>query len=315
MLLSFCRALPWSRLPRIGVRSLGLLLIAGCLESLEAKEDAKAPATDDELRINGIFNTALPGTEKRNSLKLIVHPHLGDLTDRDHLRSALGLRYGLTARWEATAEVDAYFTHGLEKGSFFEDAGLASFHLGTKYKLGDALHFGWDTAVGVDWSQATGSPPPDTTDGLRHFAPYVTFSRQLEDHPAWRVFWGVGYDDIAATSTVGNLNENQLSSDYGTLSGGFLFERRRMTYTMELSYATTDPSIDDRRDVYTLRPGIIWVIPERYTFGSKGKWLLGFGLRAGYGADGTDFGANAKLRVNFDFRRLLGSKRKTDVKK
>src|SRR5262245_48640235 len=48
------------------------------------------PATDDDLRIQGIFNSALPGTEKKNSLRLILHPHLGDLTNSDYLRTDLG---------------------------------------------------------------------------------------------------------------------------------------------------------------------------------------------------------------------------------
>ena len=72
-----------------------------------------AKATDDDLRIRGVFDSALPRTEKKNSLRLVVHPHLGDLWEHTHLRTALGLRYGLTARWEATTEMDAYFSHGL----------------------------------------------------------------------------------------------------------------------------------------------------------------------------------------------------------
>ena len=42
---------------------------------------------------------------------------------------------------------------------------------------------------------------------------------------------------------------------------------------------------------------------------TPGKWLLGLGLRLSHGPDGNDIGVNAKLRVNFDFKRLLGLKK------
>ncbi len=80
--------------------------------------EEKSKASDDDLRIRGIFNSALPKTEKKNSLRFIIHPHLGDVTKRDHLRTALGFRYGLTKAWEAMAEADAYFTHGLNRVVF-----------------------------------------------------------------------------------------------------------------------------------------------------------------------------------------------------
>ena len=60
----------------------------------------------------------------------------------------------------------------------------------------------------------------------------------------------------------------------------------------------------DRGD--SLRPAVVWEIPRRYTFNSRGQWLLGFGLRFTEGPDGFDVGASAKVRVNFDFKRLFG---------
>ena len=64
-------------------------------------------------------------------------------------------------------------------------------------------------------------------------------------------------------------------------------------------------------ELVALRPSVVWVLPQRYTFSSKGKWLLGLGLRLTRGPDGNDVGLNAKLRVNFDFKRLLGLKKHT----
>ncbi|WP_415909336.1 hypothetical protein [Oleiharenicola sp. Vm1] len=275
-----------------------------------AAEPAKVQkATDDDLRIQGIFNSALPGTERKSSLRLIVHPHLGDLTKRDEIRTALGLRYGLTARWEATAETDAYFTHGLKNGTFGEESGFASIHLGTKYRLGDPFHLGIDTSVGLDWSRPLGTPPPDVTDGLKHLSPYFTMSRALPSHPGWRVFWGLGYDDVTQTDVVGRLEKNDLRADSLGFSGGVLWERGPTTYTLETIYQTTQLTSSSDRYVVGIRPGVVWTLPPKYTFHAKGKWLLGVGLRLTHGPDGNDVGLNAKLRVNFDFKRLLGRKK------
>ena len=52
-----------------------------------------------------MFESSLPGTERKHALKLTFHPRVGDLSRYDHLRVPLGFRYGLTANWEATAEI------------------------------------------------------------------------------------------------------------------------------------------------------------------------------------------------------------------
>lgn len=299
--------------PRCWCRPLVLagwaLAAAGALAEEPAAPGKPGAATDDDLRIPGVFDSALPRTEKKNSLRLIVHPHLGDLWEKTHVRTALGVRYGLTRRWEVTTEVDAYFSHGLRQKKFFEEEGFSALHLGTKYQLGDPFHLGWETAVGLDWNRPIGTPPPEVTDGLEHLAPFITFSRQLVSHPAWRVFFGFNYEDITTTPTPGYLAKNQLNNDNVGLSGGFLYVRGPITYTFEATYDTEHPIRDLGRDLLVLRPGFIWVVPQRYTFGARGKWLLGFSLKLSHGQEGNAIGAGAKLRVNFDFKRLLGRKK------
>ncbi len=289
---------------------LGGMLLSGLVLADESPPvPVKNKPSDDDLQIKGVFNSVLPRTEKKNSFRLVVHPHLGDLTKRDHLRTALGFRYGLTSRWEVSTEADAYFTHGLKRGGFFQDSGFSTIHLGTKYRIGDPLGLGWDTSVGLNWQQPMGSPPIDVTDGLRHTAPFITASHQLEQSPAWRVFAGFGWDDVTQTTTRGALEKNELGDDSINFSGGVLFEHGPTTYALEATYYTTRFFGTTNRDVYAVRPSVVWVIPPKYTFGSNSKWLLGLGLRLTHGPDGNDVGLNAKLRVNFDFKRLLGRKK------
>ncbi|MBA3848807.1 MAG: hypothetical protein C0502_02280 [Opitutus sp.] len=271
---------------------------------------ANPELTDSSLRIQGIFNAQLPGTEKKSSLRLIVHPRLGDLSNRAHIRTPLGLRYGLTENWEATLDVESYFSHGLKEVPFLDDAGFSQIHFGTKYRLGHRPFTNWDTAVGLDYTHPLGSPPSDISDGLVHIAPYFTLARPLARHPDVRVFWGLGANLVNRTFRPVTPGKNELGDDTATLSGGLVWRVAPCTYTLETSWTTSD-RIGGPLDgnVVSLRPGVVWEVPQRYTFGAKGQWLLGFGLRATRGPDGADFGATAKVRLNFDFKRLLGRKK------
>jgi hypothetical protein len=139
--------------------------------------------------------------------------------------------------------------------------------------------------------------------------PYLSLSRQLVDHPGWRTFATLGWDNVTHTSTPGQLEKNELGDDSVNLSGGVLYERGPLTYTLEASYATTRLTSAVDRDVYSLKPGLVWVVPPKYTFAARGKWLFGAGLRLSHGPDGNDIGLSAKLRFNFDFKRMLGLKK------
>lgn len=266
-----------------------------------AKADDKV--SDDELRIKGVFDSALPGTEQKNRLRFIIHPHFGDFNRRDYLRMPLGLRYGLTTRWEITGEVESYFSHGFGGQKWFEEYGFDNLHLGTKYRIGTRFWPGWDTGVGVDYQTPVGRPPPDVNDGLTHLSYYATFSHDLAGRPGWRFFWSAGADDVSTTGRPVTLQKNDLGDDAVNLSAGFVWQRGVLNYTFETSFATTRLTGTRDRDLVTIRPGVVWQVPKRYTFNSKGQWLLGLALRFNHGADGYDYGVSGKLRVSFDFKR------------
>lgn len=294
-------------------RTLLFLFLPAAALLADPGAPASSAISDDELRIKGVFESSLPGTERKNALKLTFHPRVGDLSRYDHLRLPLGLRYGLTVNWEVTGEIEGYFSHGLGDRPFFEDAGLLQWSLGTKYNWGTSLWPGWEIATGIEYWQPMGSPPVEITDGLEHFTPFVTFAHRLENYPNVRVFWGLSADIVNETGIAGRLKDNQLGADSQRLSGGFVWDRGNFSYTLEGSVASTRLMGDVDRDVYALQPAVIWRVPQRFTPGSRGQWLLGVGLRSSYGPDGFDYGGSAKVRVNFDFkswwRRVTGAEK------
>jgi len=277
----------------------GLMLLALAAPASHGSE----ALADDDLKMKGVFESNLPGTERKHSLRVIFHPRIGDLQRYDHMRVPMGLRYGLNSQWELLGEVEGYFAHGLGKSSWFEDAGFSDLHLGTKYRIPRPIS-GWDTAVGLDYNLTLGTPPVEITDGLNHVNTYATFSRRLKGLPQWRIFWNVGTDMVEDAGVPGRLRDNRLGDDSVYASGGFVWDHGRWTYTVEVGIASTRP-FGGSDDVYSFKPGLLFAVPRKYTERIGGQWLLGVGLHSTYGPDGVDVGGTFKARVSIDLKRWL----------
>ncbi len=280
---------------------LAAVIVPG-LTAAEADEDDDK-VSDGDMQIEGVFNSALPGTEKKNRLKLLFRPHFGDFHRKDYLRVPLALRYGLTDHWDITGGMEGYFAHGLGDVNWMEEYGFSAARFSTKYRLGRRFWSHWDMGLGIDFITPVSDPPGDVSDGLRHFAYHVSFSRELETLEGWRIFWGVGADDVTTTGRPVALEKNDLGDDSVSLSGGFVWQRTGHSYTFEMSYATTRLTGARDRDVVTIRPGIIWKLPKKYTFNARGDWFLGVSTKVSQGTDGFDYGISGKLRASFDFKK------------
>ena len=281
---------------------------AVALASAAGAAAAETPAddrarSDDDIRIPEIFASTLPGTMRRHQLRLVFHPRFGDFERYDYVRLPLVLRYGLSDRWQVEGEVQGYFSHGLSGPAFFEEYGFSRARLETKYRFERQLLPSWDTAVGAEVSRPISNPPPGTMDGLRHHRSYITFARRLEARPQIRVFWEVMTDFVDQTEFEAKIRANEPRDDTVGLSAGFVWDRPSVHYTFETSALTTRLFGQDDEDIFYLRPGIIWDIPQRYTFYGKGQWQIGVGTRMSFGPDGTDVGFSGKLRINFDAKR------------
>jgi len=302
------------------LRCLAVLIPAGASDTYETpldiprtnsvgRGDSEEQVSDSSLNVRGVFDSELPGIERKYQLKLILHPHIGDLTRYDHLRTAVGLRYSMSNRLELSAETNTYFGTGLRGAAFFEDYGLLDARFGFKYRLGERLLRDWDSSAGVNYQFPFGSPPPRLTDGFKHLRPFVTFARPVETVPGLRVFWKAGLDLLAPTMVEGRHDRNDLTDDSANISGGFVWEFEKFHYTFEAAYETTRFIGTRHDDVFLVRPGLIWKIPRRFTPVSRGQWMFGLALKLSEGPDGFDVGLSGKLRINLDLKRLLRRQR------
>jgi len=260
--------------------------------------------SDSDINFRGIFNSDLPGIGRKYQLKLILHPHIGDVTKYDYLRTAIGLRYSLSSHLELSGETNPYFSTGLRDVGFFKESGLVDVRLGFKYRLERDLLPGWDSGFGVSYQIPLGSSPPQLTDGFKHLRSFVSFARTLDDHPNWRVFWKLGADLVTPTDIVGRHEKNDLTDDANSIGAGFIWHRGSQYYTFEAAYETTRLIGTLHDDVFSLRPGIVWEVPRRD--GRSGRqWLLGLALTLSDGPDGFDWGLGAKARLDIDFKRMF----------
>jgi len=293
------------------------LWLAGCLGMVcvNAAETEKPNVRgDDEIRIREVFSSHLPDTMAKNSFRASIHPHFGDFDRHDYFRISNTLRYGATSKLEVSAGLDAYASHGLGDVGAFKEIGIMAMEFGAKLNIGNSILRDWDSAIGFDVVLPTGSPPMELTDGLRHFAPYVSFSRRMESRRNIRLFWGAGVDIVSVAEFPGELRDNQFDDDSVNVTAGFVIDRNMLHYSFETKLATTrviGNGSDD--DLFELRPGIIWEIPTWHDHHKRSGWMVGLGGRVSFGRDGTDFGASAKLRYNLDLKRLFARKKKSDV--
>ncbi len=303
-------ASPGSRL-RLRLATWALLVAPPLFADAAADAPALAPPAPlivgDDLRIPEVFTSHLPQTLPSGDLRVSVHPHLGDFTNRDYLRLTTGLRYGLTAKWEASITAESYLSHGIGDVGLFTQVGLSTLTLGTKYNLDGRPLPSWDSAVGFDFASPVSRPPAELTDGLRHINPYFTSSRRLVSNPSLRLFWGLGIDLVQHTDRPHDRHKNQLDDHATELTAGAVWDRRSLHYTFEAAWASTRLFGHTKEDTLTLRPGVIWEVPWFRGRKSGRIVLLGGALRASFGPDGTGLGAGAKLRINFDPKRHVRS--------
>jgi hypothetical protein len=193
----------------------------------------------DEIRIQEVFSSHLPETIAAGAFRASLHPHVGDIQDHDFIRVSTGVRYGATSRLELSAGADFYFSHGAGDIEIFDEGGVSKVLFGAKLNVGRNLLNSWRSSIGFDASFPTDNPPREFTDGMKHFTPYVTFSRRLISRPSIRVFWGMGLDLVEHTKYPGELRTNQLDDDSANITAGFVIDRKNLHYSFEAQLATT----------------------------------------------------------------------------
>jgi hypothetical protein len=104
---------------------------------------------------------------------------------------------------------------------------------------------------------------------------------------------------------AGTPVRNQPLDDSMNFTAGAIYDLGQVKWTLSATYATTAGLGDVTDHFLYLRPSMLWYVPRQYTFNSKTQWLLGLGLRASWGPDGSELSFNTRVRAEVTFRQVV----------
>lgn len=294
-----------------------LFLLLPILGLLTARAQTAPPASDAQTTqepgpflsgIRGLFDFDLPSIDPPGTIKLVLHPHLGDFVRRDYMRMEGGIRWAINDHFEIRPEASVYFTHGF--GSSGDGYGVGELRLGGKYILRGWPNNDMETSLTLNVERPVGHPPVDLTDGLNHFAPGFLVQHRSLRYPKLTTFAGAGMDLVSTSNVIGTPVRNQPLDDSMNFTSGVIYDLGQVKWTLTATYATTALLGDTTEHFYYLRPNVLWYVPRKYTFHSRTQWILGLGLRASHGPDGTEVSFSNRVRAEITFRQVMDKLRR-----
>jgi Putative MetA-pathway of phenol degradation len=295
------------------IHSAVLILLLLNLSASADEPAAPVSARDTDIRkIEGIFGSDLPKTERKGSVRLILHPHFGDLSNREYIRTLTGVRWGINDHTEFSTAFESYLDHGLKKNAA-PGNGIGDLRFGGKYSFRDKLIPGYETSVGLNLFFPVGHPPAGMTNGHSEYSPYVVIGKKIARHPGLEVFLNTGFNLLEKTSIAGSFERNTPHSSSLSFTPGLVYDHFPYHYTFEFSYETTSLVGNDNQQFFTIRPGFAWDLPPKLKFHSKGRVTVGLGVHVTVGPDGTSTGGGGKLRAEFGISKWFRHG-KTDVR-
>ena len=254
-------------------------------------------------RIEGLFDFDLPRLDPPGTIKLIFHPHFGDFTRRDYVRTDVGFRWAVNRSWEFSSEVSTFITHGLRDGN--EGYGIGDWRMGGKYIFTNWLRPEFEASVALNLDQPVGRPPLDLTDGLRHIVPSFDLQHLSARDPKFSTFANFALDLVAHTRVPGTLGKNEPHDNSTALTIGAIYDLGQVKWTLAGTFTTTALLSDHADYFFSVLPSLIWYVPKRFTLHSKTQWIVGLGGRATVGPDGQDFSIGSRVRAEITFRQIM----------
>ncbi len=292
------------------IHLLALLGLAGASgwAQTQAGETSQTPAESRPFltRINGLFSGDLPQLDPPGAIKLIFHPHFGDVVRRDYMRVDTGLRWALNDNFELSAEAAVFFTHGFGESAGY---GVGNLQFGSKYVFERWPYAGYETSLGLNATMPLRHAPVDMTDGHNHFTPTVVVQHLWTRFPHLTTFAGMGIDVVSDSSAQGIFSRNEPHDDSVSITAGGVYDLGQLKWTLAGTYATTALITKHADHFFYLQPGLLWYVPKKFTLHSKTQWILGLSISASRGPDGTDISFGSRVRAEITFRQVMDNLR------
>jgi len=285
-------------------RSLLLLVLALGAPLTWAQTASPDDAKQTPTEIRGLFGFNLPNIDPPGTIKFIVHPHLSDFIRRDYMRLEGGLRWAVNDHFEIRPDATFFFTHGLG-GSSADGYGVGEVRLATKYIVRQWPTPNFETSVFLNMEIPTGHPPVDLTDGFNHYMPGFLAQHHSARYPKITTFSGAGLDLVSDSSVAGIPVRNQPLDDSMNFTAGAIYDLGQVKWTLTTTYATTAGLGETTEHFFYVQPSLLWYVPKKFTFNYKNQWIIGLGVRASWGPDGTEVSFSNRVRAEITFRQVM----------
>lgn len=251
-----------------------------------------------DTRLRGIFESILPETQERRTWRLTVQPHFRDFLDEEHIRLPVGVVYGFNRRTEGELELDGYFPNPFDHGS---KTGISNVRASLKRRWTPKLDKSVDAATGLSIVRPVTGSPYKLNEGVNRYSLFFTFARPSETIPELEAFLNLSYDLLSPADAIGAIDEDEPQDDFGRIATGVLYRKDRFTYGLSVQWAHTFDG--DITNFVTLTPSVIYDVPRKFTFNTRGKWQIGAAVAAKRYRNESDLQLRIRVRWLIDFRK------------
>lgn len=223
------------------------------------------------------FNVELTHTQLQNEYELSFDPHYWDTIDRDYVRVSVGMRYGITDRWEVRSRVGGFVGNRLEGQT---DSSFSELIVGTKYRWNRGLPVSWESAVGIDVRFPIGNPPSDLSDDVVHVRPFFAVTRKLGGAHELEFFGNISYDMSLSSIDLRDPIAGEFLEDFISVTPGLTFPVDSLRLTFQATLASSELNGGDETNLW-LASSVLWTLPKAIQEKLPGRWDIGLGIQYG----------------------------------
>lgn len=239
--------------------------------------------------IEELFKTDVVYPEEKGEFQFELAPTFQRAAGGDTWTVPISVEYGLTSRWQAEAEWNAFFQHHPTRGSTTH--GIGDLELGTQYSFLNVSGSLFHVAPRFSIEFPLGDVNKDSSEGFIEYEPAVIVARDFPRFHNAQLFTEVEFNLVQRVETPSDPDEREPAADELDWNAGFFVPFSRGAVSMEFNWDNNQWNNHGNENEMYLTPGVIWKL--------TGNVELGAGIPVGLNGDSDRFDIITHLIVEF----------------